>query len=227
MIEQAARAMSADYYRRRTHILRARVLVMGLLLLCMGFLLLVCIGEGWTVRFMLSQSLSFMQTGLYALAIMMVIGVYCCVLARLALYISYHLDHSKIAQALILVPFVAVYLFLFLKLTNIRAILPLATSKLFATFLFFSFWQSQMNEARIQMRLKAAPRIFIVSWHAFFVCRWVLAACWLLLTLGFALAVVSTHPVVDMEGWEGVALLGTFFLVFRAFVRNPNAHADY
>ena len=227
MENTTARILSADYYKRRAQLLRARIYLLVLIPACLALLVGLSLAEGWLVRTLLLTAVTPLEFTITILVCGLFLAVYCMVLARMTLNISYHLEHAGIAQTAITTIFLLCYLFVFFKLPNPQPVLHLASAKLLMVFLFFRFWQSQLLQARLQMRMKVAPRIFMVSWHAFFVCRWVLAACWLLGALGFALALVSTHPVVNMEGWEGITLLGTFYLLFWAFVRNPNAHADY
>lgn len=223
----SARSLSAEYYKRRLQLLRARAALVTLTVASMALLLTVSLAEGWAVRFVLSSAVTRQEFAGTLGVTALVLALFCIVLARLALHISYHIEHAGIAKTIVSTAFVLVYVFVLTKLPNPQPVLFLAVSKLFAIFLFFRFWHSQLSEARLQMRMKLPPRIFLVSIHAFFVCRWVLVACWLLLALGFATALVSVHPIIDMEGWEGLSILGTFYLMFRAFVRNPNAHADY
>lgn len=225
MTNSPARSLSIEYYRRKAQLLRARMLLASLVSACLLLLVGISVAEGWVVKTILSPENSAAEflwsvvlTGTFLL-------IYCVVLARVSLHISYHIENAKVAQTGVTFLFLVVYIFILSHLSNPQPVVPLAISKLFVVLLFFSFWQSQISSARLEMRMKFPPRIFIVSWHAFFVCRWVLVACWLLLVLGFALAIVSARPIIDLEGWEGISLLATFYFVFRLFVRNPNAHA--
>ena len=123
-----------------------------------------------------------------------------------------------------------IFIILYLTLsytTGIKDIVSLGVSKLCIISLYFHFWNSQLTEARLKTRSKLIPYIFIVSWRAFFICRWVLISCWLLSSLGFALALVASHPIIKLEGWEGLILMITFYFLFKLFVRNPNAHNYY
>lgn len=223
----ATRTLSPDYYKRRSQLLRARILLIALIPAFLSLLVGLSVAEGWIVRNLLHSSVTTPEFFLTLSVSAAFLVVHCLVLARLALQICYHIEHAGIAQTGVMTIFLLAYFAVSWNLPQLQSVIHLAVAKLLMVFLFFRFWQSQLREARLQMRMKQPPRIFLVSIHAFFVCRWVLAACWLLGALGFALALVSTHPVIELEGWEGITLLLTFYFLFRAFVRNPNAHADY
>jgi hypothetical protein len=44
--------------------------------------------------------------------------------------------------------------------------------------------------------------------------------------LAFSLALVESQSVLQLQGWEGVLLLATFFCLFWVFVRNPHSHPE-
>lgn len=218
---------SAEYTRRKSQLVRARGWLIGLVTLSVFLLVILSVLESWTVRVLLSSPV----TPFELISILVLLGffllTYCVVLTRVALHISYHVENARVAKTFVTTLCLLGYLFVLTVVPSPQPVIFLAASKLLSIFLCFRFWESQLNETRLQMRSQVLPRVYIVSWRAFFVSRWVIAACWLLSALGLALALVSTHPIIDLEGWEGIVLLGSFYLLFRAFVRNPNAHADY
>lgn len=218
---------SPEYIRRRNQLLRARSWLVGLVGFSLGLLIVLSIGEAWATRVLMSTPLTRIELTSLGLLTGIFQFVYCVILARMALHISYHVEHARVAQTFVTTLCLVVYAFLFTYLHNPLPVLFLAASKLLAIFLFFTFWNSQLSETRLRMRSRVLPKVYILSWRAFFVCRWVLGACWLLCALGLALALVSTHPVIEMGGVEGGSLLLTFYFLFRIFVRNPNAHAGY
>lgn len=221
------KGLSAEYYKRRSQLARTRFLLIALVALSLVLLFALSLAEGWILRHLIAPSVTGMEF-VFALILMgLFLIIYCVVLARLCLHITYHIEHAGMAQTAVTSLFLLSYVFVFIKVPNVSSVLSLVVSKLFSTLLFFRFWQSQLSEARLQMRLKTTPRIFMVSIHAFFVCRWVIVACWLLSALGLAIALAATQPTIALEVWEGFALMGTFFMLFWAFVRNPNAHAGY
>lgn len=216
--------LSSEYYKRKWHLIRARALLMALLSASILLLLGISVAEGWVVSSLLMPGNTSFLIFTHMFSVGLFLAVFCVVLARMALHITYHVEHARVAQTGVTTLFLLVYVFILTQLQHPQQVVYLSVSKLFSIFLFFSFWQSQLSEVRMAYKLKPPPRIFIASWKAFFVCKWVLASCWLLSALGFALALVAVHPIVDLEGWEGIALLSTFFLLFRIFVRNPHAH---
>jgi len=223
-VPDTVKALSAEYYRRRSQLVRARWLLATLIPTSIAFLVLLSLAEGWVVRWLLQANLSVGGLiGVFA-GTAMFLGVYCVGMARVSLHIVYHIEHAGIARTAVISAFLIAYIFVFTKLPSPQTVFPLAAGKLLSIFLFFRFWQSQLAQTRLSTRAHISPRVFIVSFDAFFVCLWVVLACFLLCALGFALALASVHPIIDLEGWEGLMLLSTFYFLFRIFVRNPNAH---
>lgn len=220
-----AKILSAEYYRRRKQLVRARWLLATLIPLSIALLVMLSLAEGWVVRWLLSSSLGTVGLlGTFA-AIGAFLATYCIGMARVTLHVVYHIEHSGVARTAVIGAFLVAYIFVFTKLPSPQTVFPLAAGKLLSIFLFFRFWRSQLAEMRLRARSHASPRVFIVSFRAFLVSMWVVMACFLLCALGFALALASMHPIIDLEGWEGLMLLFTFYFLFRIFVRNPNAHA--
>ena len=120
--------------------------------------------------------------------------------------------------------FICAYFLLLYTTSGVKEILALGFSKLCIISLYYHFWRSQIIENRLKKHLSILPAYFLLSWRAFFICKWVLIACWLLSSLGFAIALVSSHPIIKLEGWEGIIIMITFYFLFKLFVRNPNAH---
>lgn len=226
-IEGGARELSVEYKRRRAHLFRARLWLIALLTLSVISLIAISLSESWAVRILLSSPVSFFELITIAVLIVFFLLTYCIILARMALHITYHLEDARVALTLVTALFMGVYFVVWNYVPYPLPVLFLAASKILSIFLCFRFWKAQLSETRLRMRTTWLPKIYIVSWRAFFVCRWVIGACWLLSALGLALALVSTHPVIDLKGWEGIVLLGTFYFLFRAFVNNPHAHTGY
>jgi hypothetical protein len=220
-----AKALSAEYYRRRSQLVRARWLLATLIPFSIGLLVVFSLAEGWVVRWLLSSNLGLGGLAATFIAIVAFLAIYCVGMARVTLHMVYHIEHAGVARTAVIGAFLVAYVFVFTKLPSPQTVFPLAAGKLFSIFLFFRFWQSQLAETRLRARTLTSPRVFIVSFRAFLVSVWVVIACFLLCALGFALALASMHPVIDLDGWEGLMLLATFYFLFRIFVRNPNAHA--
>ncbi len=220
-----SKGLSAEYYKRRSQLVRARWLLATLIPVSIALLVTLSLAEGWVVRWLLSTPTGWGRLAAVLAGIAAFLAIYCLGMARVALHIVYHIEHAGVARTAVIAAFLVAYVFVFTKLPSPQTVLPLAAGKLLSIFLFFRFWQSQLSETRLRLRAHVSPRVFIVSLEAFLVCAWVVMACFLLCALGFALALASVHPVIEFEGWEGLMLLGTFYFLFRIFVRNPNAHA--
>jgi hypothetical protein len=218
--------MSAEYYRRRSQLVRARLLLATLLPAAIALLVALSLVESGVVQWLTTAPFTPLSLALFTLGMAVFLFLYSLGLARVTLQIVYHTEHSGIARAVVTCAFIAAYIFVFLKLPSPQIILSLAMSKLFSVFLFFRFWQSQLSFSRLSSRYPIEARSFLLEWRAFFKCRWVVMASFLLCSLGFAMALASLHPVIQLGAWESTMLLGTFFLLFRIFAQNPNAHFD-
>jgi hypothetical protein len=215
---------SASYNRRRQSVLWAR----GSALAAGGFFLLMlvsgCMVESWLVKQFASVNVGLLEFVIYLSSVGCFLFLYSLGLCRLTLHFSYWLESLRSVRFGIQVLFLLAYGYAITGLDDIRLLLPVAASKVLSAFLFFRFWESQIVYLRLRRRKRPQPREFLLSGRAFFVCRWILVACWLLHCLGFALSLLSSDPVVDLAGWESLLLLGGFYLLFRVFVRNPYAH---
>lgn len=94
---------------------------------------------------------------------------------------------------------------------------PLAYSKMVSFWLLMRFWRDHSEGCRTPLRTQ-------YRFMGLGVCSRVLVTCWMLVCLGFTLALVSSEPVGAMSAGESLALLSSLYLLFRAFVRNPLAH---
>lgn len=226
-MEDKSRELSANYYKRKQHLLKKRLAFFFILISSVTFLLFLSISEGLALKVLLSKNLSLSEISCILILIAIYLLAYNIILSRITLHICYHFNNKKIPSAIIMAIFISAYLIISINAPEVKNIISLGISKICIISLYFNFWNAQLSETRLQMRTNIIPYIFIISWHAFFICRWVLIACWLLSSLGFALALVSSHPIIKLEGWEGLLLMFTFYFLFKLFVRNPNAHANY
>ena len=195
----------------------------------LSFVLLTAVsfGEAWAVGNALPlsehvsdyiQLFSFLSIGLF---------MYSFVMARLMLHMIYHMEHARLVQTSVLGGVTLCYCFIMWRSPQTAAVTFLATSKVLGMFLFSSFWKVMLLEEFWRRQNSAhVPRTYLVSWKAFFICRWVLLASWLILNLGLALALIAEHPVIQLDIWEGLILLLTFFVLFQIFAKNPNAHFE-
>ncbi len=225
-MEEKYRELSADYYKRKQHLFKKRLKFLFILFSSVSFLLFLSISEGYALKLLLSKNFSFIEISVILILISIYLLAYNIILSKIYLHICYHFENKKTPSLIIMTIFIILYLTLSYT-TGIKDIVSLGVSKLCIISLYFHFWNSQLKEARLKTRSKLIPYIFIVSWRAFFICRWVLISCWLLSSLGFALALVASHPIIKLEGWEGLILMITFYFLFKLFVRNPNAHNYY
>ncbi|APJ02744.1 hypothetical protein [Silvanigrella aquatica] len=226
-MEDKSRELSADYYKRKHHLLKKRLSLFFILISSVTFLLFLSISEGFALKVLLSKNFSLTEINFILIIIGIYLLAYNIILSRITLHICYHFENKKLPSVIIIAIFIITYFMFSINASEAKNIISLGISKICIISLYFNFWNSQLVETRLQMRTNIIPYIFIVSWHAFFICRWVLIACWLLSSLGFALALVSSHPIIKLEGWEGLIIMFTFYLLFKLFVRNPNAHANY
>ena len=225
-MEEKYRELSADYYKRKQHLFKKRLKFLFILFSSVSFLLFLSISEGYALKLLLSKNFSFIEISVILILISIYLLAYNIILSKIYLHICYYFENKKTPSLIIMTIFIILYLTLSYT-TGIKDIVSLGVSKLCIISLYFHFWNSQLTEARLKTRSKLIPYIFIVSWRAFFICRWVLISCWLLSNLGFALALVASHPIIKLEGWEGLILMITFYFLFKLFVRNPNAHNYY
>jgi hypothetical protein len=224
-VEIKNKELSADYYKRKQHLMKKRLVFFFILVSSVSFLLFLSISEGWSLKILLSQNFSILTLFLILVLISLYLMVYNILLSRITLHICYHFENKKIPSLVIIVIFVFLYVFISFNTSEVKNIVPLGASKICIISLYFNFWTSQISETCMQMRLKIIPSFFLISLRAFFICRWVLIACWLLSAMGIALALVASDPIVQLGGWEGLILMATFYFLFKLFVRNPNAHS--
>ena len=218
---------SEKYWERKNQLHSARALAFALMLGLLVFLLSTHLLEAWVVRILLDGALEPWLFIAAIIATFLALGLYSFALSRLVLHVAYRIDNLRMARTLLLGVFCIVYLVVVTSMKEIPLLVPMAFAKVFSAFLFFRFWESQIQSFRMLHKEMAHPRAFLVSMRAFLVCRWIACACWFLVFFGFALSLISADPIIAMSGLESLCLLGAFFLVFRIFVRNPLAHPKW
>jgi hypothetical protein len=214
------KALSPDYQKRRYQLMKARMLLATLLPLSLFFLAAVSMIEVWSVRELISRAMTSERTLLFVFVIFFMVCIYCIGMARISLIVSYHIENTGWARNGVLGTFLVAYFLVFYFLPSPQTVLPLALAKLFSILLYFRFWRGQIFAARFSRRYVVTPAEFLKSSAAFWICRWVLVASFLLCLLGIALALVSVHPVIEMEGWEGFMLFLAFYSLFWVFSGN-------
>jgi hypothetical protein len=108
----------------------------------------------------------------------------------------------------------------------IQPLLYLATGKTLSTILFARFWHAKFRVFRMRYKESPTARFFLTDRRRFLSCIWVLLGTWFISILAFALALVVSQTFLELQGWEGLGLLLTFFALFWIFVRNPHSHAE-
>jgi hypothetical protein len=216
--------LSTDYYKRRQQLWRARIQLAVFTILLLTFLLSFHVVETWASNKMVHQSFALGETLSIMASVALFLAVYCLALARLVLHLVYFVESANVAKTSIIFIFVAVYGVFYWNDRNPLSILLLAMGKFSVTLIFFGFWTNILSQLRWLRLTSGQSKSILLDTHSFFVCGWVLVASWLILNLGFALSIVSRHPVLNLSGWEGMALIGVFFILFNAFAKNPSAH---
>lgn len=132
---------------------------------------------------------------------------------------------AGLAETVVLMTLIISYA-LIPKQKLIQPLVFLACGKLLSTILFARFWHAKFRVFRMTYRESPTARFFLSDRRRFFSCRWVLLGNWFLSILAFALALVVHQPSLELQGWEGISLMLTFFALFWIFVRNPFAHSE-
>jgi len=223
-VEEKIRELSSDYYKRKQHLLKKRLIFFFVLISSVSFLLFLSISEGIALKILLANNFSFPEITAFLILISIFLIAYNIILARIYLHICYHFENPRAPSLIIMTLFIIAYFILSYTTSGIKDILALGFSKLCIISLYFHFWRSLIAENRLKKKQTIIPANFILSWKTFFVSKWVLIACWLMSSLGFAIALVSSHPIIRLEGWEGIIIMITFYFLFKLFVRNSNAH---
>lgn len=223
-MEDKIRELSSDYYKRKQHLLKKRLSIFLVLIFSVTFLILLSVSEGIALKILLSKNFTVIEISFILILISIFLIAYNIFLSRIYLHICYHFENPKTPSNIIMTLFICAYFLLLYTTSGVKEILALGFSKLCIISLYYHFWRSQIIENRLKKHLSILPANFLLSWRAFFICKWVLIACWLLSSLGFAIALVSSHPIIKLEGWEGIIIMITFYFLFKLFVRNPNAH---
>jgi hypothetical protein len=146
-------------------------------------------------------------------------------LSLLCLYLTEAAQAAGVAETAVLILFAAAYASV-ARQSMIQPLLYLICGKIMVTVLFARFWHAKFREYRMRYRDIPSARFFLERRHRFMSCLWVVTGSWFVTALAFTLALVESQNLLQLEGWEGLLLLATFFSLFWIFVRNPNSHPD-
>jgi hypothetical protein len=104
-----------------------------------------------------------------------------------------------------------------------QSLILLASGKVLSSVLLVRFWHAKFRVFRMRFGQTPEAREYLTSISQFLECRWVLIGTWLLSNLAFSLALVVQQTILQLQGWEGLLILLTFFALFWVFIRNPHS----
>jgi hypothetical protein len=212
-------------FRVFAQIRRAWVLIFIILPLLFCALGAMCLLEVWYLGYLLSafaQPLKFMFLFVSALLVLLILSL---TLAVLCLHLTEAARAAGLAETVVLL-MIAISYALIPRQQLIQPLVFLVTGKILATILFARFWHAKFRVFRMRFRDSPSARFFLSDVGRFLSCKWVLLGTWFISILAFSLALVVNQTVLELQGWEGLSLLLTFFALFWIFVRNPHAHAE-
>lgn len=147
-------------------------------------------------------------------------------LSLLCLHLTAAAQAAGLAETAVLVLFAAAYASV-ARQSLIHPMLYLVTGKILVTVLLARFWHAKFREFRMRFRERPNTRFFLERKNRFLSCLWVVLGCWCVTLLAFALALAESQTLLQLQGWEGLLLLATFFGLFWIFVRNPHSHPEF
>lgn len=209
----------ADFLTRRGFLLFLLMLGLIFLFTLMSFV------EVWYVGVLIDSfrdPLKFFFLFASALVLLFLLNL---TLSILCLQLTEAARAAGLAETVVLLTLIVSYALIPQK-QLIQPLVFLACGKLLSTILFARFWHAKFRVFRMMYRDSPSARFFLTRKERFFSCRWVLLGNWFLSILAFALALVVHQPFLELQGWEGLSLLLTFFALFWIFVRNPFAHSE-
>ena len=207
---------------KQRQIIRFRFLFAIIVIALFVLHLIMMTGEAIILEYTHSQDV-FSQLFIVPL-ISLFIFIYSIVLCRLALYLHHYGQNAHIGKIFIWSGVFLTYLILFLFFHNKMPLYYLALGKIFSLSLFLRFWDIQLIDAPFFTRMKTTTRLFLQHWSLFWVSRWIILGCWLLIQLALSIALLAFDPKSDMNILEGSLLLGTFFLIFRKLIKSPYSY---
>lgn len=169
-----------------------------------------------------AQPLRFSLVFLSAVVLLLMLNF---ALSLLCLYLTEAAQAAGVAETAVLILFAVAYASV-ARQALLQPLLYLICGKIMVTVLFARFWHAKFREFRMRYKDNPAARFFLERRQRFLSCLWVVMGSWFITTLAFTLALVESQNLLQLEGWEGLLLLATFFSLFWIFVRNPNSHPD-
>ena len=204
---------------------RAWVLILIVVPLLLCSLAAMCFLETWYLGYLMDAfpyPLKFALLLISAVVLLLMVNL---ILAVLCLQLTEAARAAGLAETVVLL-ILAVSYAIIPQQQLIQPLLFLATGKILSTILFARFWHAKFRVFRMRYKESPTARFFLADLRRFMSCVWVLLGTWFISILAFALALVGSQTFLELQGWEGLGLLLTFFALFWIFVRNPHAHAE-
>lgn len=206
-------------------LMRARAFVFFAIPALVCAISLMCLLEVTFLEVLLANAhkpTKFTAVFFVAIGLMLFLSV---ALSLLCLQLTEAAQAAGLAETAVFLLFVVLYASV-ARQSMLQSMVFLVSGKILVTLLFARFWHAKFRDYRMRFKSKPSARFFMEKGSRFMSCRWVVMACWFMKALAFSLALVESQSVFQLQGWEGVLLLATFFGLFWVFVRNPNAHPE-
>lgn len=192
------------------------------LLFLMSLIVALSFFETWYLNYFIS-SYEHVGDALFSMLVAIVVlffsGVFLCVLC---LHLASIIPSTGFLQ--LIIPSVMLISYgLLPHLLSAQSLIFLASGKVLSSVLLVRFWHAKFRVFRMRHGQTPDAGLYLNSLKKFLVCRWVLIGTWLLSDLAFALALAVQQTVLQLQGWEGLLILLTFFVLFWVFIRNPNS----
>ncbi|MBM3383034.1 MAG: hypothetical protein FJY29_11405 [Betaproteobacteria bacterium] len=204
---------------------RAWVLIFIVVPLLLCSLAAMCLLETWYLGYLLDAFAYPAKFALLLFSAVVLLLLVNLILAVLCLQLTEAARAAGLAETMVLL-ILAVSYAVIPKQQLIQPLLFLATGKILSTILFARFWHAKFRVFRMRYKESPSARFFLMDLSRFLSCVWVLLGTWFISILAFALALVVSQTFLELQGWEGLGILLTFFALFWIFVRNPHAHAE-
>lgn len=204
---------------------RAWALIFLVLPVLFSVLAGMCLLEVWFLRVLIDMANQPLIFALVFSSSLLMLFVLIFTLAILCLQLTESARAAGLAETFVII-ILAVSYALIPRQQLLQPLVFLATGKILVTILFARFWHAKFRVFRMRYGFSPPARYYLKNTPHFLSCKWVLLGSWFISILAFALALVVSQTFLEMQGWEGLGLLLTFFALFWIFVRNPHAHSE-
>lgn len=185
----------------------------------------MCLIEVASLEFLFAKSYAPIEFFLIFFSVVLLLLFLSFTLSLLCLYLTAAAQAAGVAETAVLVLLSGAYASV-ARQSLIQPLLYLVAGKILVTVLFARFWHAKFREYRMRFKDRPTARFFMERRKRFLSCVWVVVGSWCITALAFALALVESQTLLQLQGWEGLLLLATFFGLFWIFVRNPHSHPD-